>query len=165
MKDNYLFTTKRGRLVLTISGIFVVLIIILTILVIAGVLGGPSDPSQSQGDMTIDPVSGDTISNSNTEPEGSVLKDTVTVIGFYQLREMGFMNEQYSKILSTTVSYIMKNRPDVKQISYKKDSFKYKSKEEFNESSFVFVTDAGESFTVNLDTKFSIKDVDVVIEQ
>ena len=75
---------------------------------------------------------------------------------------MGMMADHYSKLINTLAKYLSENRPNVKRISYKKDSYKYLSKD-YDKAYFMFVTDEDESFDVNLDTKNSIKDIDIKI--
>ena len=84
------------------------------------------------------------------------------MIGIYQIKKMGLMADQYSKLVNTLAKYVSTNRPDVKQISYKRDSYKYTNTKR-TKMYFMFVTNEGESFDVNMDTKGSIKDIDIKI--
>lgn len=164
--DNLLLSTKRGRIILVIGAIFAIAIIALIVVFIMGYKkeDEPVTPSPGEGKYSeeVDPVSGETIRNNIGDPEGE--DDSVVLIGFYQLKTMGLTADQYSAVVNTVVRYISKNRPEIKQISYKKDSYKYLSKN-FDKSFFIFVTNAGESFDVTLDTKNSIKDIDITIEK
>ena len=144
--------------------IFGVAILTLIILIATGVIklkrNGGILPENERIVTEVDPISGETIRRVQQDRE---IKDgQIVMIGLYQLKKMGMMADHYSKLVNTLAKYLSENRPSVKQISYKKDSYKYLSKD-FDKAYFMFVTDEGESFDVNLDTKNSIKDVTIVI--
>ena len=144
--------------------IFGVAILTLIILIATGVIkierNGGILPESERIVTEVDPISGETIRRVQQDRE---IKDgQIVMIGLYQLKKMGMMADHYSKLVNTLAKYLSENRPSVKQISYKKDSYKYLSKD-FDKAYFMFVTDEGESFDVNLDTKNSIKDVTIII--
>ena len=142
-----------------------VAIIVLLILMGLGVIkigdDKPGLPSDDERITTeVDPVSGETIRKVKQETENKDGK--LLMIGIYQLKKMGLMADQYSKLVNTLAQYVSKNCPSAKQISYKKDSYKYTNTKRTT-MYFMFVTNEGESFDVNMDTKGSIKDIDIVI--
>ena len=144
--------------------IFGVAILTLIILIATGVIkierNGGIPPESERIVTEVDPISGETIRRVQQDKE---IKDgQIVMIGLYQLKKMGMMADHYSKLVNTLAKYLSENRPSVKRISYKKDSYKYLSKD-YDKAYFMFVTDEGESFDVNLDTKNSIKDVTIVI--
>ena len=165
--ENLLTGTKRGRMIIIIGAIFAIAIIVLIVLIATGVIkvgdSKPGLPSDEERISTeVDPVSGETIRKVKQETENKDGK--LLMIGIYQLKKMGLMADQYSKLVNTLAQYVSKNRPEVKQISYKKDSYKYTNPKRTT-MYFMFVTNEGESFDVNMDTKGSIKDIDIVIKK
>ena len=165
--ENLLTGTKRGRVILVIGGLFGVAIIVLLILMGLGIIkignDEPGLPSDDERITTeVDPVSGETIRKVKQETENKDGK--LLMIGIYQLKKMGLMADQYSKLVNTLAQYVSKNCPSAKQISYKKDSYKYTNSKRTT-MYFMFVTNEGESFDVNMDTKGSIKDIDIVIKK
>lgn len=164
--NNLLLSTKRGRIILAIGAVFIIAIIALIVVFVLGYKkddGSITPPEEEHFIEEVDEVSGETIRTNKGDREGAY-DDMIVMIGFYQLKTMGLSADQYSAVVNTVVKYISKNRPEIKQISYKKDSYKYLSKN-FDKSFFIFVTNAGESFDVTLDTKNSIKDIDITIEK
>ena len=165
--ENLLTGTRRGRAIIVIGALFAIAIVVLIVLIATGVIkvgdnksGIPSDEERISTE--VDPVSGETIRDVKQDRE---LKDgQILMIGIYQLKKMGLMADQYSKLVNTLAQYVSKNRPEVKQISYKKDSYKYTNPKRTT-MYFMFVTNEGESFDVNMDTKGSIKDIDIVIKK
>ena len=144
-----------------------VAIIVLLILMGLGVIkigdDKPGLPSDDERITTeVDSVSGETIRKVKQETENKDGK--LLMIGIYQLKKMGLMADQYSKLVNTLAQYVSKNCPSAKQISYKKDSYKYTNTKRTT-MYFMFVTNEGESFDVNMDTKGSIKDIDIVIKK
>lgn len=164
MQDIPLFTTKNGRLILIGGGLVFVAIVVIIILAMTGVIGGGGgtpEPETDHGTTVVDPISGEKITESNKEPE--IKKDTILFIGFYQIQKLGISAKQYSKLINTITSYISKNYPDAKRLSYKKDSYKYTNKD-MTQSSFRFaITDTEQYFTVNLDNKNSYSDIEIKI--
>ncbi len=163
--ENLLTGTKRGRAILVIGGLFVFAIIVLVVLIATGVIklgeekpGLPSDDERITTE--VDPISGETIRKIKEDPE--IKEGSIIMIGIYQIKKMGLMADQYSKLVNTLAKYVSTNRPDVKQISYKRDSYKYTNTKR-TKMYFMFVTNEGESFDVNMDTKGSIKDIDIKI--
>ena len=148
-----------------IGGLFGVAIIVLLVLMGLGIIKIGNDESGLPSDderitTEVDPVSGETIRKVKQETENKDGK--LLMIGIYQLKKMGLMADQYSKLVNTLAQYVSKNCPNAKQISYKKDSYKYTNTKRTT-MYFMFVTNEGESFDVNMDTKGSIKDIDIVI--
>ena len=162
--ENLLTSTKKGRALIAVGVIFGVAILTLIILIATGVIkidrSGGILPENERITTEIDPISGERIRKVQQDTE---IKDgQIVMIGLYQLKKMGMMADHYSKLINTLAKYLSENRPNVKRISYKKDSYKYLSKD-YDKAYFMFVTDEDESFDVNLDTKNSIKDIDIKI--
>ena len=162
--ENLLTGTKKGRIIIAVGVMFGIVILLSFVLILTGVIHGNEKkgilPVEERVTIEIDPISGETIRKVQQDTE---IKDgQIIMIGLYQLKKMGMMADHYSKLINTLAKYLSENRPNVKQISYKKDSYKYLSKD-YDKAYFMFVTDEGESFDVNLDTKNSIKDVTIKI--
>lgn len=151
------FRTKKGRTV--IVGVLVALIVILLIVFLL-VLGNGEEQDQKYQPY-VDPISGVTIWNIDEEPELGEGEELI-LLGFYQLKDMGLMAEQYQKVIDKVTDYVEENYPDVLQVSYAKDSFKYLD-EDGTKMSFSFAIGDELMFYVTLDTKDSLDNIDVNI--
>ncbi len=170
------FRTGKGRAI--VVGVLLLIIIVLAVvLAIVAKNEGEKDP---QFEPQVDPASGVTVWNIDEEPEmGEV---GLVLLGFYQLREFGFMQAQYQKIIDTVTEYVESNHENTKRISYKKDSFNYEGDDEddedeedeeggeekeieFEKSSFEFVVDNKTTYLVHLDTMGSLEDINIEIEK
>ena len=105
--------------------------------------------SEKAGDSTYytDEVSGEELRNIDQEPE----EDGINFIGFNKYIEYGYSYEEYDIIMDTIQNFISENFPSTTQVSFKKDSFYYDSKNPHISYSEFVVTDNSETFTVRID--------------
>ena len=97
-----------------------------------------------------------------TTDQESEFGPSLTLTGFYQILECGFMNVQYQKIITTIVGYMIKNYPDVTQISFLPETFRAKNIED-GVYEFKYATDNNKLYNVYLDTKQTLDDIEIEI--
>ena len=162
------FRTGKGRAVI-VGALLLIIIVLVVVLAIVAKNENERDP---RFEPYIDPVSGVTIWNIDEEPEFEGDEGPI-LLGFYQLKDFGFMSAQYQKIIDTVTEYVESNHENAKRISYKKDSFNYEGDDEdeeekeieFEKSSFEFVVDNKTTYLVHLDTMGSLEDINIEIEK
>jgi hypothetical protein len=164
------FRTGKGRAVI-VGALLLIIIVLAVVLAIVAKNENERDP---RFEPYIDPVSGVTIWNIDEEPEFEGDEGPI-LLGFYQLKDFGFMSAQYQKIIDTVTEYVESNHENAKRISYKKDSFNYEDNDddeedeekeiEFEKSSFEFVVDNKTTYLVHLDTMGSLEDINIEIEK
>ena len=111
----------------------------------------------------LDDPSGQKVYITNAEKEGEI--DTPIIIGFDIFYDFGFSSTQQNKIYETVHTYFKENFPSFTRISYIKDSFKYTSADESDESTFLVASDTGQKFSVLLKTNYSYIDINVTISE
>lgn len=161
------FRTGKGRAVI-VGALLLIIIVLAVVLAIVAKNENERDP---RFEPYIDPVSGVTIWNIDEEPEFEGVEGPI-LLGFYQLKDFGFMSAQYQKIIDTVTEFVESNHENAKRISFKKDSFSYvdeneedEEETEFEKSSFEFVVDNKTTYLVHLDTMGSLEDINIEIEK
>ncbi|MDO4526657.1 MAG: hypothetical protein Q4B87_01035 [Candidatus Saccharibacteria bacterium] len=154
MREELSTEEKRKRIILI--GIGVLLAIGLIILVVVLLIGRTEEEKY---EPEVDKYSGDIIWNLDEEPE---LETGLNSIGFYRLIDFGMTRVQYQIIIDAINKYITENYNDIQQISFWTET--YHGFEEPGLFTFKFVSGDDRVFVVDLDTRLTLDDVDVIIK-
>ena len=156
MENSFIIKYKKYIL----PSIIVLVLIIVTIILGVSFSNKPATDASFREDT--DPTSGSAIYISDAEPED---KNTLGMVGFDILYNLGFSAAQQEAIYNTIQEYILNNHPDTSVVSYIKDSFLYTSTDsnDFSKSTFRIKLDTNETFTIELDTQDQINTIKIDI--
>lgn len=127
----------------------IILLSILTILVIgAAIVGFMHTPKKStqptatpQGTVTIDPVSGETVTRNSSlyqDTNSSDTPDRPIVLGINKLADYGLSSDQQDKVYNALYSFSINQNPKIKHISFYKDSYKMQLQDDTGMSHITF---------------------------
>lgn len=158
---------SRKQLIIVIT--FVTIFIILGIIGIISAFTNNSSQSSSSGgqEVTVDPVSGESITPDTNLHQDNYLPETEdrpVIFGISKLTDYGLTFEQENKVYDALYSFSAKQSPKIKRISFYKDSYSWKSSDDQGISHMYFKMQASETTDYFLDVAYSgIADVTVTI--
>ena len=151
-----LLKTTKGKL-LVFGGVALLIISLVLIFIYR------NNIISSESITYLDDPSGQKVYTTNAEKEGEI--DTPVIIGFDIFYDFGFSSTQQNKIYETVHTYFKDNYPSFTRISYIKNSFKYTSADESDESTFQVASDTKQEFSILLKTNYSYTDIVITISE
>ena len=155
MKVDEFLASKAGKRLLVIGGL---VLLIGTVVMVWLMTRRPETPNIVSEEY--DPISGETIRHIDQEPVDPW--DGVHLLGFRIFSEVGYTARRQEIIFTAIQGFFTENRPDIKRLSYRRDSLTYDESDQ-DTVYFELVSEAGDTFRVRLDLEASIFNTTVYI--